>query len=100
MDFAEEDGLLAGGVRVPEDTAIVGLDDIGLASRRRVPLTTIIQPVADIGTRSVDIVLARMRGEHPPVRQLMPPTMVVRASSVQPATAAARAVAVSEGAAE
>jgi LacI family transcriptional regulator len=75
------DGLLDRGVRVPDDVAIVGLDDIELAERARVPLTTVRQPVDDIGARALDTVLARLRGERPPTRQLLPPALVIRASS-------------------
>src|SRR5262245_9337529 len=35
-----EDALLDRGVRVPDEIAIVGLDDIALSERARVPLTT------------------------------------------------------------
>ena len=75
------DALIDAGIRVPEEVAIVGLDDIELAARARVPLTTVQQPVNDIGARAVDYVLARMRGERPARRQLLPPQLVVRASS-------------------
>jgi DNA-binding LacI/PurR family transcriptional regulator len=76
------DALLDAGVRVPDDVAIVGLDDIELASRARVPLTTVRQPVGDIGARALDTVLARLRGERPAVRQLLPPELVVRGSTL------------------
>ena len=75
-----EDGLLASGVRVPQDIAIVGLDDIELAARARVPLTTIRQPTDRIGALAVETLLARLRGEHPTVRQLLAPEIVVRRS--------------------
>lgn len=75
-----EDGLVDAGLRVPDDVAIVGLDDIELAARARVPLTTLRQPVGEIGARALDTVLARLRGERPPLRQLFPPELVVRAS--------------------
>ena len=76
-----QEGLLDRGVRVPDDIAVVGLDDIELAARARVPLTTVRQPVDEIGAHALDAVLARLRGERPPIRQLFPPTLVVRASS-------------------
>jgi DNA-binding LacI/PurR family transcriptional regulator len=76
-----EDALLDNGVRIPEDVAVVGLDDIELAGRARVPLTTLRQPVNEIGARAVDTVLARVRGENPPARQLLPPELVVRSST-------------------
>ena len=75
-----EDGLLASGVRVPQDIALVGLDDIELAARARVPLTTIRQPAERIGALAVDTLLARLRGERPTVRQLLAPEIVVRRS--------------------
>jgi LacI family transcriptional regulator len=84
------DGLLDAGVRVPEDIAIVGIDDIELAARARVPLTTIRQPVSDIGARAVDMVLARLRGERPPARQLFEPTLIVRGSTRAPASRSPR----------
>ena len=75
------DGLLDRGVRVPEDIAIVGLDDIELAGRARIPLTTVRQPVDRIGAMAVDNILARLRGDQTPVRQLLPPELIVRKSS-------------------
>ncbi len=80
-----EDALLDRGIRVPDDIAIVGLDDIELAARARVPLTTVRQPFERIGELAVDTLLARLHGEHPPVRQLLEPTLVVRRSSGPPA---------------
>jgi LacI family transcriptional regulator len=75
-----EDGLLASGIKIPHDIAIVGLDDIELAARARVPLTTIKQPTEKIGAMAVDTILARLRGDHPPIRQLLVPEIVVRRS--------------------
>ena len=65
---------------MPEDIAIVGLDDIELAGRARVPLTTVRQPKDEIGARALDTVLAKLRGETLPTRQLLSPELVVRAS--------------------
>ncbi|HVF40934.1 MAG TPA: GntR family transcriptional regulator [Gemmatimonadaceae bacterium] len=76
-----QDGLLDRGIRVPEDIAVVGLDDIELAGRARIPLTTVRQPVDRIGAIAVDTILARLRGETPPIRQILPPELIVRRSS-------------------
>ena len=76
-----QEGLVDRGVRVPEDIAIVGLDDIELAGRARIPLTTVRQPVDRIGALAVDHILARLRGETPAVRQILPPELIVRRSS-------------------
>jgi len=76
-----QEGLHDRGIRVPEEIAVVGLDDIELAGRARIPLTTVRQPVDRIGSMAVDHILARLRGENPPVRQLLPPELIVRRSS-------------------
>ena len=72
------------------DVAIVGLDDIELAARARVPLTTIRQPVDVIGARSVDNILARLRGERPAVRQLLEPELIIRSSTGSSVTVEAK----------
>lgn len=75
-----QDALLDRGVGVPDDIAIVGLDDIELAARARVPLTTVRQPTDRIGASAVETLVARLRGEHPKTRQLFVPELVVRES--------------------
>jgi len=80
-----EDALLDRGISVPDDISVVGLDDIELAARARVPLTTVRQPVDRIGALAVDYLLARLRGEQPMIRQILPPELVVRRSSGAPA---------------
>lgn len=79
-----EDALLDRGVRVPDDIAIVGLDDIEQASRSRVPLTTVRQPTERIGAVAVDTVHAVLRGGHPATRQLFAPELVIRQSCGSP----------------
>lgn len=80
-----EDALLDHGVRVPDDVAVVGLDDIELAARARVPLTTVRQPSDRIGELAVETLLARLRGERPPqIRHLLAPQLVVRRSCGAP----------------
>jgi DNA-binding LacI/PurR family transcriptional regulator len=88
-----QDALMDRGIRVPDDIAIVGLDDIELAARARVPLTTVRQPVQQIGSLAVDTILARMRGEHPQVRRILEPKLIVRLScGASPAPALQEAV--------
>lgn len=76
-----ENALLDHGIRVPDDIAIVGVDDIEQSVQARVPLTTIHQPRTEIGKRAVDVVLRRLRGESVQVRTLLEPRLIVRHSS-------------------
>jgi LacI family transcriptional regulator len=56
------------------------VDDIEESARARVPLTTVRQPTARIGALAVQSLIARLRGEEVPVRQLLDPELVVRES--------------------
>ena len=46
------------GVRVPDDVAIVGYDDIEFAAAAAVPLTSVSQPRHQIGRAAAELVLA------------------------------------------
>ncbi len=71
------------GVRVPEQVAVTGFDDVGFAAVCEPALTTIHQPVQQIGERAVDLLLARLDGGNALLEHvLLPPKLVVRASTV------------------
>lgn len=67
--------LGARGLRVPEDVAVVGFDDIPMASFANPPLTTVSQDTKRAGEVLVDVLLRQLRGE--PVASLMLPTRVI-----------------------
>ncbi|WP_431220569.1 LacI family DNA-binding transcriptional regulator [Leifsonia xyli] len=74
--------LLQQGIRVPEDVALVGYDDIAFASAAVVPLSSIRQPSHEIGSTAMDLLLQLT--EHPdapPVHVEFQPSLVARASS-------------------
>jgi DNA-binding LacI/PurR family transcriptional regulator len=76
-----QDALLDNGINVPDDIAIVGLDDIELAARARIPLTTVRQPVDRIGAIAAESVIRQIRTGVPARRTLLEPELVVRRSS-------------------
>lgn len=76
-----QQALLESGLRVPGDVAIVGIDDIERASYATVPLTTIRQPVAEICRQAMRMLLERIGGHDIEPRIVLPPELVVRASS-------------------
>lgn len=68
------------GVRIPEDLAVVGFDDLPQASG--FALTTVAQPGFEIGRRAAERLIDRLGGDSSPVRQILLPTrLVVRRSS-------------------
>lgn len=71
------------GVRVPDDVAIVGYDDIEFAAQTSVPLTTVSQPAYEMGVESAELLLGRLRGDHDAApRQIVHmPKLVVREST-------------------
>ncbi|MFI2780727.1 LacI family DNA-binding transcriptional regulator [Streptomyces sp. ALB3] len=66
--FAASDSMAAGalaalnaaGRRVPEDVAVVGFDDFELAEQTEPPLTTVRQPMEEIGRTMVRLLLEEM----------------------------------------
>ena len=69
------------GRRVPEDLKLTGIDDIKYAGLLRVPLTTIHQPCADIGSAALAVMLERLENPFLPHRDvLLPISLMVRRS--------------------
>lgn len=69
------------GVPVPEEVRIVGVDDVKYASLLPVPLTTIHQDCAGIGSAAMATMLERIDHPELPVRDVLVPTkLVVRRS--------------------
>jgi len=77
-------GLLAafreGRVSVPGDVAVVGFDDIPPVRYLDPPLTTVRQPLEELGERAVEVLLAAIAGGAPTVHALTP-ELIVRGST-------------------
>ncbi|MEU7575630.1 LacI family DNA-binding transcriptional regulator [Micromonospora sp. NPDC049240] len=72
------------GRRVPDEVSVVGFDDTPDAEYFLPPLTTVRQDFAELGRRSLDLLLAQLDtgAHHPaPARVLLIPQLVTRASS-------------------
>lgn len=68
------------GLRVPEDLSVVGYNDIPLAARLPVPLTTVRVPFREIAEAAVDLLLGVQAGSAPETRTFTP-TLIPRASA-------------------
>ena len=53
--FAVISALGQRGVRVPEDVSVIGFDGLALGARFNPPLTTIRQPIADMGHIAIEL---------------------------------------------
>jgi LacI family transcriptional regulator len=70
------------GLSVPEDLAIVSFDGLPASERSSPPLTTLRQPIPQIGETLIKILLDQIdTGTREPVRKLIPTELIVRESS-------------------
>ena len=79
-------GLMAQGLSVPDDVAIVGYDNIDFAAAAAVPLSSVAQPRTDLGRTAANLLMAELADAeagvshaHQSVR--FTPNLVVRESS-------------------
>jgi LacI family transcriptional regulator len=69
------------GLRVPEDVAIVGYDDIEFAEAATVPLTTVSQPRNLLGRTAIELLLEQRRADAGDREVVFEPELVVRDST-------------------
>jgi DNA-binding LacI/PurR family transcriptional regulator len=72
------------GVSVPRDLSVAGFDDLFVASYSAPPLTTVRQPMNQMGTRAAEILLALLRGEMSEKSVIFPGVLVERESTAPP----------------
>jgi LacI family repressor for deo operon, udp, cdd, tsx, nupC, and nupG len=73
------------GVAVPRQLSVIGFDDIRFARHVDPPLTTIAQPMRDIGHGTVRLLLQILAGrESRPQSVTLPHALIVRASTAPP----------------
>ena len=72
----EQSGRRVG--RGPGEVSVVGFDDIRDAEGHRPPLTTVRQPIAEMGTTMTARLLQRLTGETPPRATVLPVELVLR----------------------
>jgi LacI family transcriptional regulator len=72
------------GLQVPHDVALVGFDDIPIASALQPALTTVRQPTEQMGSMAADLLLNLLEdppgGDAPAYKIILPAKLVVRES--------------------
>jgi len=80
MAIGALDALRGSDLRVPEDVAVAGFDDVPLASH--LGLTTVRVRIAELGERAIGRLIAMLEGGEDGGTELHEPELVVRASTV------------------
>lgn len=83
MALGAMDAARRRGLRVPEDLSVVGFDDIPLARYMSTPLTTIAQPMREIGEHSVRLLLDMLDG-RPAASLTLPHQLMIRNTTAPP----------------
>ena len=82
MAVAALDVLQAAGRRVPEDVAIVGYDDSPIATTTRPTLTSVRQPIEEMGREMVSLLAGTIeRTDRIPRHVVLTTELIARASS-------------------
>lgn len=88
--FAGSDVMAAGarqvlrerGRRIPEDVALVGYDDSAIARHMEPPLTSVRQPIEEMGRRMIDLLLEEIADRRPAVSRGLERRQVVLATEL------------------
>lgn len=82
MAFGAMDAAKAAGLKIGHDVSIIGFDDVYMASHTYPPLTTVRQPLADMGETALDMLVSLLQGRTllNPRRELIA-ELVVRGST-------------------
>ncbi len=74
------------GLRVPEDLSVIGFDNVPESALGDPPLTTVEQPIRQMGIDAVRLLLELLEDPSlPPARVILPTRLVVRQSCGEPA---------------
>lgn len=78
------DALRTQGLRVPDDVAVTGFDDIPFARLANPRLTTVAQPAAEMGRRAVGMLLGAIDTGVMQASMRLPVQLIMRESSTSP----------------
>lgn len=82
MAFGVYDVVRSRGLRIPEDISVVGFDDVPQCAFMHPPLTTVRQPLFEMGQAAARILLQYIREPERPVERVVVPTeLMIREST-------------------
>jgi LacI family transcriptional regulator len=68
------------GIKVPQDVAVTGFDDVPVARHLHPPLTTVRQPMQELGARAFDLLYSRISSSAGKPDVVLPVQLIVRES--------------------
>jgi LacI family transcriptional regulator len=76
--------LIKNAIRIPEDIALIGYDDISFASQTAISLTSVRQPAYELGRRAASLLVDEITGASPKTvrRIVFQPELVARESTL------------------
>jgi DNA-binding LacI/PurR family transcriptional regulator/GAF domain-containing protein len=80
MALGALEALRERGIRVPQDIALTGFDDTREAAASRPSLTTVQQPIQQLGQAGIEVLLRLLAGEQVPEETILPTRLMVRQS--------------------
>ncbi len=86
MSFGAIRALQEAGLRIPDDVALVSFDDIPASARYQPPLTTIRQPIHQIGSIAAQTLIDQLESNDTatPRRIILPTELIIRKTTLQP----------------
>jgi GntR family transcriptional regulator of arabinose operon len=70
------------GIHIPEDLSLVGYDDLNIMNPPPLPLTTMHQPIYEMGQESMKVIMARIRGGLTETQQIVLKSYLIERASV------------------
>lgn len=97
MALGVMDAARARGRRIPEDLSLIGFDDIPMAAVAHPGLTTVRQPLEDMGRIATEILLSAIKNpEDPPQVVVVPTELIIRGTTAPVNTLSNKQTAVSQ----
>ena len=85
MSLATLDVSVARGMIVPDDLSLISFDNTPIVRFVQPPLTAIDQPIAELASKAVELIVADHRGQGvPPQTVVVPASLVERKSTAPP----------------
>jgi LacI family xylobiose transport system transcriptional regulator len=83
--FGVYDAARRAGVRIPEDLSVVGFDDLTFTQWAGPPMTTVRQPLTQMGAAAANLIITLARGDELPNNRIeLATSLVVRESTAAP----------------